>query len=530
MPKKETLYIYCRVSSKQQAEEGYSLESQRKAGIKKAESLGMNYELFIDAGISAKYEDITKREKFYELMKLIRNGKARNVFVTEWSRLSRNDILTAYIKNDFKKHNIKLYVLNGLFDLNDEYSELIASIVLAVASFENKLRVSRLTRGKKEAAKAGKWQGGIPNYGYRSENGYLVIDEKEAAIYKRIVDLNLNGMGMQRIANQLNAENIPTKKREGKWNRGSISKILKNPVYKGEARFNNEIINTPAIIDETKWNKIQANFEKNAAFSKRKTKRFYMLRGILYCNKCGRLYYGNQNTYACSRKMVYGIKECSNHNIKVNEADSLIWNKFIATINNTKAIRDYLKKKFESNRKNLDKIKKTIQNEKRKLNDNSNKLERLLDAYIAGKITDALYDKKKLELENESANIAAAIASKETEIEISENEKSAYDYLIYIQQKMKGITLIDNVEKKQKLLQKFIKKIEIDYLDKENKHVFNMEFNFNVNDITFLSDGLDINDNDSGSLTNMEEYGIQYDETDNLKKNAFSVATAEALG
>ncbi len=81
-------------------------------------------------------------------------------------------------------------------------------------------------------------------YGYRLDNGSLVIIEEEAVIVVRIFDMYLAGKGMGQIAATLNREGVPS--REGKWNKAHIRYILSNEKYIGDALLQKTF--TPEIL------------------------------------------------------------------------------------------------------------------------------------------------------------------------------------------------------------------------------------------------------------------------------------------
>ena len=81
-------------------------------------------------------------------------------------------------------------------------------------------------------------------YGYRLENGSLIIVEEEAVIVVRIFDMYLAGKGMGQIAAILNREGVQS--REGKWNTTHIRYILSNEKYIGDALLQKTY--TPEIL------------------------------------------------------------------------------------------------------------------------------------------------------------------------------------------------------------------------------------------------------------------------------------------
>lgn len=101
--------------------------------------------------------------------------------------------------------------------------------------------------------RGGQYIGSFPVYGYRKDpqnHNRLLIDEQAAAVVRDIYRMYLSGMGKQRIAAELNARGLPNptayKQQQGLryvngtacggslWNRTSVGRILKNPLYLGD--------------------------------------------------------------------------------------------------------------------------------------------------------------------------------------------------------------------------------------------------------------------------------------------------------
>jgi DNA invertase Pin-like site-specific DNA recombinase len=147
-----TLHIYTRVSTSNQIK-GHSLDAQKKRGIDKAKSLGFEYTVLSEAGKSAGNEDVNNRPEFIRLIDMCVNGKIKHIFVTEWDRLSRDELLTALLKKTLKENGVTIYTVRETLDLNDSNSNFIDSIRSAFVECEKKVRGDRIKRGKIEAAK-----------------------------------------------------------------------------------------------------------------------------------------------------------------------------------------------------------------------------------------------------------------------------------------------------------------------------------------------------------------------------------------
>ena len=99
----------------------------------------------------------------------------------------------------------------------------------------------KLKRGKLRKAKSGGFVGGQIALGYKhvivDNKPDIAIDQKTAKTISMIRTLRKRGLSMNSIANQLNENQVPTK-RGGKWYASTIHYILNNKLYKGLFEYN----------------------------------------------------------------------------------------------------------------------------------------------------------------------------------------------------------------------------------------------------------------------------------------------------
>lgn len=365
--------IYCRVSTQGQAEKGFSLEAQKKEGIKKAKQLGFEYKLFVDEGLSAAKDDWDNRPQLHELLTACEKGEVNCVFCTEQDRLSRSPIAMAAIKAIFVKHNIILHTIAALIDFKDTEQEFMADLLTLLSKRENTLKSIRSKRGAAEAAKNGKWIGVVLPYGYRlNENKIMVEDKEEAEVVRRIFRECISGNGNRTIAYGLNEDEIPTRgrsaykkgttvknkytntKREVKresfvFKPGTIYGILTNPIYKGERRYKGTTIQSPIIVEPEMWEMAQDALKKNKNGTDNHCEHFYILKGLLRCGRCGSNLYGRykeprppkkkwgENYYMCSSKREI---PCGLRSINITRLDTLVWNELVKSDQHCKHLLD----------------------------------------------------------------------------------------------------------------------------------------------------------------------------------------------
>lgn len=131
---------------------------------------------------------------------------------------------------------------------------------------------------------------GRPPYGYRvGPRRRLELVPEEAVVVRYIFRLYLQeGMGIRRIAGQLNEEGIPTR-RGGRWSMVSVRDILRNRVYLGTySRFGVRIPDShPALVAADDFRRVQERMEARNRGRGQRTVQPFLLSGLAYCARCG---------------------------------------------------------------------------------------------------------------------------------------------------------------------------------------------------------------------------------------------------
>ncbi len=507
----EKLFIYTRVSTTKQSEEGYSLQAQKNLGVKKAKSLKMDYQVFEEAGASAAKEDLDNRPVMRKLLDLCDRGTVKNVFVVELDRLSRNPATEIYIRKVFQDNDVILHTLNQKFDFKSYEDEFLSALQTLLARRENRKRSEGSKRGMLEAVKQGKWHGGILPYGYtKDELGSLIPDEEERVTYNRIVELHFSGMGCNKIADVLNRKGVKTKaqkmykkgthvvdkfSRERKfkskdkliWKGGTIHGILTNPLYKGERSFLDEKIKgTPPLISHEKWGMIQKNLKQNFNNSPRNTKRFYLLRGMLYCKRCDCKLFGlikpsrNMRAYCCmSKRPDPSPRFCGLKNINLDKIENLVWST-VLRICSSENIKNELAKHFEVKADKKDDLLKQIESLKRKVKEKNKEKERVMRLYGSGEFSEDEIEKIASTINEEKQAIISNLELLTIKVTNLHDNQAFINSLSTAMEELKRIDTKNDAKGKRRILEMFIDKIIVDYHDFENLGIDIIEENGNV--------------------------------------------------
>lgn len=318
--------IYVRVSTREQAEEGFSISAQRQRLEAYCESQGWEIAgYFVDEGVSAKD---TNRDELKRMIKHIENGLIDVVLVYKLDRLTRSVLDLYELLKTFDKHDCKFKSATEVYDTTTAIGRLFLTLVAALAQWERENLSERVSMGIAEKARQGKWavNRGAP-FGYDlNKEKDLIINESESKVVNRIYNLYIAGKGDNKIASILNDDIIKgeaiSPRREQYWSGQTVRYILRNPIYVGTGRWNYrrhkdryfeiEDMAPPIISDETFEKAMKIRERRRNTHPRRATSPF-VFSGIAKCAKCGAPLMGKYGgkkdsrdyynlSYVCSQK------------------------------------------------------------------------------------------------------------------------------------------------------------------------------------------------------------------------------------
>ena len=240
---------YVRVSTENQAKEGYSLEQQKWEIENYCEENNFNLiKTYEDSGVSGANADEEElsidRDGLQDVISFIKNNDIKYVIVLNTSRLWRSDMVKMLIHRAFKKYNVDIKAIDkpsySIYDKSPN-NYLLNTITDAIDVYERMEIAVKLSRGRKEKAKQGGYAGGQAPYGYTAIKGrkVLTINETEAQVVKRIFELRNTcpWLTLKKIAETLINEGC--KGRNGSiFNIMLVKRILdKQYFYKGYYKY-----------------------------------------------------------------------------------------------------------------------------------------------------------------------------------------------------------------------------------------------------------------------------------------------------
>ena len=469
--------IYIRVSTFDQAREGFSLREQEERLKEFCKFKRYNiYKVYQDAGISAKND---KRPAYQEMIEDVKKGNINVIVALKLDRLTRSVYDIEKLMKFVNDYECDIDCMADESNTTTSNGRMVMRIMTSVSQNEIEKCSERTKFGMAGAIK----NGHIPNrtgLGFKRENKKLVPDPLTKDIIVRIFDLYLEGKSHQAIANIYNKEKVLGKTN---WYDSTIQKILSNELYKGDY-VNGKRTKHPTyyenviepIVSKEKWKSCQYQKLRNARHYERTAT--YLFTNKLKCSKCGNFLGGHATTKTNGKKYYY--YKCNTCKTYFNEIDiekelkafMLELAKQDDLINNY--YTPFIKSKLEDKTEDY----------KKEIKDLDKQLDRIKTAYIKGVVKLEDFDKEIKHIEYQKSDLE----KRQKEQKQYENLSFTLNDLLIIQD-MQEIEFYTNPdvlnnwsnkskEDKQKIIGKYIDNITIE--KKNNKfEISNIEFRKN---------------------------------------------------
>ena len=253
--------IYTRVSTEDQAKEGFSLDAQldKLRSYCKARDWTIAGE-YVDDGYSGRN---IKRPAYIRMMQEIDNWDI--LLVIKMDRIHRNSKNFMTMMEYLKQMDKEFVSMFESLDTSTAMGRFVMDIIQRIAQLESEQIGERVYIGMEQKART---NGGILGfnipYGYSYLDGSLSLNEEEATVIENIYTWYKNGKSMGEIAEILNNTKVPTKK-GGVWAKKTISTILKNPLYCGYLHWQDYIYKSDhePIIEMEDFNEVQDIISKH---------------------------------------------------------------------------------------------------------------------------------------------------------------------------------------------------------------------------------------------------------------------------
>lgn len=476
---KKVCGLYMRVSTEDQAREGFSLPEQKERLEAYCKFKGFVIkDYYTDAGISAKTGNY--RPEFERLKEDIKSKKINTIIALKQDRITRSIFDWEELMRFLEENDAYLDCVNDDINTTNANGKMVSRILMSVSQQEIERTSERTKVGLAGAIK----QGHIPHQaplGYKHENKKLVIDHLTKDVVIRIFELYHKGMSYQKISTLFNKEQVLGKTN---WRDSSIVAILENEIYKGDfvhgkrtkhpTYYENVV---EPIVSKEMWEECQVQKKKNSKSYQRTLT--YLFLQKLRCPKCNRILGGK----ATQKKNgnVYYYYYC--HDCKINFKESLVekyFNDFVNELVEYDSVVNQfflpmIKQKFDEPQEEL----------KKDINKQKDKLERIKRAYINGVFSLEEYnDERKLvesaleKLQNELDEATSCETLNFTPQDILLKRDIDYINKVKLEKEYKERTKTwkdYTREEKSELIMKYVDDIKLDIL---NNYIYVENINF----------------------------------------------------
>lgn len=498
-PKK--VAIYARVSTTEQAEEGYSIDEQIRVLKEFCEKEGYGvYDEYVDRGISGK--NITGRPAIKRLLADAEQKKFDIVLVWKMNRLARKSLDLMNIVEQLNSKNIAFRSYTEKYETETPTGKLHFQMMAAIAEYERNNIAENVKMGMIARAKDGQWNGGqVMGYDVvekdsenkkRKQTG-LQINEQEAKIIRLIFKMYTTGHGYKAIANKINQDGYRTKKNKT-FSLNAIKTIVTNPVYAGYIRYNvrrdwnekrrnninpNPIIvkgEHPSIISEETWKISQKVYKERSCKPNRIHEGVFPLTGIMRCPQCGagmvigrttnRTKSGEKRVleyYVCGAWKNKGTVACRSNAVRTEYADDYVLNKLEALMKSehlTKKLVDNINTKQQSL---VAPLQREYEQYLQELERYKKKSVKLLDAFTDEVISKEVFQQKSRSIEETMTNLKAQMEPLQAQLQSTVSSEVTYEKIRAIMRNFhQAFTQALTREQRKRLLHLLIHQITID--------------------------------------------------------------------
>ena len=370
--------LYLRVSTEDQAREGFSLPEQKERLETFCKFKG--YEIvdyYEDAGISAKTGNY--RPEFERLKEDIKSKRINTIIALKLDRITRSIFDWEKLMTFLDENDAYIDCANDEVNTTNANGKMVSRLLMSVSQNEIERTSERTKVGLAGAIKQGHLPSQAP-LGYKHENKKLVIDYTTKDVVVRIFELYYNGNSYQTISNILNEEQVLGKTN---WRDSTITAILENEVYKGDfvhgkrtkhpTYYENVV---EPLVSKEMWEDCQAQKKKNSRAYQRTL--IYLFLQKIRCPRCNNLMGGkatkkkNGNVY-----YYYYCNDCK-LNLKENVIEEYFENFINEIVEYDSVVNQFflpmIKQKFDEPKELLEK----------ELDKQNAKLDRIRKAYISG--------------------------------------------------------------------------------------------------------------------------------------------------
>lgn len=489
---------YARVSTEKD-EQVHSLKNQIEyySDYIKRNQKWTYVEGYIDEGISG--TSVNKRESFLKMISDAKLGKFDFIITKEISRFSRNTLDSIKYTQELLSYGVGVLFQSDNINTLMPDAELRLTIMSSIAQDEVRKISERVKFGFKRAIEKGVVLGNNKIWGYRKDNGKLVIDEKEAEIVRLIFDMYATrNMGIRGISTKL--DNMGMRNNNGNpFSFSTIKSILTNPKYMGyycgnkthkfdyklhERKYLDQTEwvmykdeeTVPPIVSEEIWHKanyiLKGRSEKQSAEDKTSYQNKYAYSGKIICTEHNVPYYrslyryssGNKEVWQCKKYVEKGKEGCTAPSIYTSELEMIIKKAYDEIIVNRSEIIHEMVAMYSS-LGSQSKIKEDIAKVKMEINQILKMKDKLLELSINSRLSDDEFERRNNRFNDDIDKLNIRLK------ELDEDEMKNKEISCSVETLRKVIAKEINYDggPDNKLLESLLDKIEVYKTDRKNE-------------------------------------------------------------
>ena len=323
--------VYIRVSTEDQAREGFSLGEQKEKLLQLCAFKGYEvFKIYEDAGISAK--DMEHRPAFQEMLSDMKKGKINYIVAYKLDRVTRSVRDLEELISVLEQYNCFLVCDRDDVNTSTANGRFFVRMLTVLSQLEIEIVSERTKFGLNGAIKSGHLPG-VLALGYKKDgNKKTIIDETTRPVIERIFKMYLEGKSFQQISNIFNEEELLKPK---KWKDTTIQKIIDNKIYMGDYEQFKRIAKNKQIepvvymnvvepiISRAIWEECQHQKEKNQRTYTRD--RVYLFFQKIKCPTCGRIMKCKGSGGKKKKYMYYNCEKC-HLNFREDKIEELLTN------------------------------------------------------------------------------------------------------------------------------------------------------------------------------------------------------------
>jgi site-specific DNA recombinase len=434
--------LYARVSSERQVVQA-TIESQLVALRTRVAADGcvvLPNDEYVDNGHSG---SSLRRPALERLRDRVAQGALDAIYVHSPDRLARRYAHQVLLLDEIARFGVHVVMIEGRSGDSAE-DQLLIQVQGVIAEYERAKIIERSRRGKLHKARAGSVNvlSNAP-YGYRylkktdGAPAYYQVVLHEARVVRRMFEAVVREhKSLRAVAHTLHEDGIPTPgagthTSTPRWRATTISRLLRNPAYMGQAAFGKTErverppplrlvvgravvpkkaksgqrgrppeeriqIAVPAIVSADLFAAAHEQLERNRKFADRnRTKGRYLLAGLTVCAKCGYGYYGRANArnqyYYCAasgrgpKNHVLSGPTCHNRGVRVDQLEAEVWRSVCALLEDPARVMQEWSRRADTQKANREHDAQRA-DARQLVQSHERALQRLVDAYEAGAI------------------------------------------------------------------------------------------------------------------------------------------------